>query len=74
MLRKRDVPPDAPNGWIPDSNDIFELPSGYKMFVVDVQPAFPARVSIRRKDGGFDGWRVTLSDRQPTMSSASQYE
>lgn len=74
MIRKRDVPPDAPDGWEPDGNDIFELAEGRKMFVMDVQPAFPARRSIRRPNGGFDGWRVSLTDRQPTVSAADQYE
>lgn len=73
-IRRRDIPPTAPDGWEPSGNDLFELAEGHKLFVRDVQAAFPARISIRRPNGGFDGWRVTLSDRQPTMSAASQYE
>lgn len=74
IIRKRDVPPDAPQGWEPSSNDLFELAEADKVFVMTVEPAYPAKMSIRRPSGGYDGWRITLSDRQPTMSAASQYE
>lgn len=74
IVRQRDIPPTAPDGWKPDGTDIFELANGDKLFVVDVQDALPKRVSIRNADGGFSGWRVTLSDKYPAMSAASQYE
>jgi|8_EtaG_2_1085327.scaffolds.fasta_scaffold00012_125 hypothetical protein len=74
MLRKRDVPAAAPVDWSPSSNDLFDLADGRKLFVVDVQPAYPKKISIRNPNGGFAGWRVTLSDRQPTLSAADQYE
>ena len=74
LIRKRDVPPDAPDGWSPDTNDLFELADDYQLFLQDVQPAYPRRVSIRSPRGGYDGWRVTLVDRKPNMAPASEYE
>lgn len=74
LIRKRDVPHNAPEGWSPNTNDLFELADGYTLFLQDVQPAYPRRVSVRTPRGGYDGWRVDLTDRTPTMSPASEYE
>ncbi len=74
LIRKRDVPPDAPDGWSPSTNDLFELTDGYSLYLQDVQPAYPKRVSIRNPRGGYDGWRITLTSRTPEMSPASKYE
>lgn len=72
QVRKRDVPPDVE--WTPSVNDLVELVGGDTLFIVDVQPALPRRPSIRFPDGGWDGWRLELTDREPTMRRATQYE
>jgi hypothetical protein len=72
LVRNRDVPPTVT--WTPGQNDIIELAGGQKLFVVNAQPAWPIRASIRRPDGGFAGWRLSLADGQPTLSAATQYE
>jgi hypothetical protein len=74
VIRNRDVPPTVEGGYRPATNDIVELVSGEKLFVMDAQPAFPRRRSIGSPDGGWDGWRLTLVDRQPTLSAATEYE
>lgn len=74
LIRNRDVPPSAPDDWRPITNDLVELASGAKLFIMDAQPAFPRKISIRTPDGGWDGWRLILTDRQSTMQAATQYE
>jgi hypothetical protein len=74
LIRKRDVPPNAPDGWSPTKNDLFELADGYKLFMSTVEPAYPRRISIGSPNGGFDGWRVVFTDQNPSMSPASEYE
>lgn len=72
IVIKRDVPRHIQ--WSPNTNDIVETVSGKNLFVVDVQPIFPTRRRLGNPDGGWDGYRLTLEDRQPTMSAATQYE
>lgn len=73
QIRKRDRPPVA-SDWVPDTNDLLELVGGRKLFIMDVQDAFPRKISIGNPDGGFDGYRLILTDREPTMRAAEQYE
>ncbi len=73
-MLKRNIPPSAPSGWEPTVNDLVELASGRKLFIDDIQPAFPRRISLSHPLGGFDGWRVFLVDMHPTMAAATEYE
>jgi hypothetical protein len=72
ILRRKDVPRDQ--SWTPSINDVIELPDGEKLFIVDVQNAFPKRRSLGRPNGGFGGWRLVLSDLTPTVNPATSYE
>jgi hypothetical protein len=72
LVRKRDIPPTVT--WVPGSDDLIELVGGDKLFVAKAEPAMPRRVSIRRPDGGWDGWRLALVDRQPVRQGAIEYE
>lgn len=74
VIRKRDIPPDAPTGWKPTTNDLVELVDGDHLFITDIQNAFPKRVSVRNPSGGWDGWRLMLTTRQPSMQAATQYD
>ena len=74
LLRNRDIPPEIGSDYEPKTNDLIELVVGDKLFVIDVQPAFQKRRSLGHPDGGWDGWRLVLTDRQPVMSAATQYE
>jgi hypothetical protein len=76
LVRHRDIP----NGvtWTPNTNDLIETVGvageTLSLFVMDIQPAFPKRISFANRSGGFSGWRLTLVDRDPTVSPATQYE
>lgn len=61
-------------GWTPTPYDLIEIPGYDKVFLIDIQPAFPIRRSIRSAGGGFDGWRMTLSSLDPRMVAATQYD
>jgi hypothetical protein len=71
-ILKRDRPPTAL--WVPQTNDLVELASGEKLFVMSAEPAFPRNRSVGSPDGGFDGWSVTLTDRSPALSGATRYD
>lgn len=73
LIRKRDIPPTAPTGWEPSSDDLFELASGEKLFVSSIEFAFPRRISTRTPNGGWDGFRVIANSTQPTTSAAAKY-
>jgi hypothetical protein len=60
--------------WTPKRYDLVEIPGGDKLFVLSVEPAYPALRSVRRSSGGFDGWRLMLSSLEPTQSAATQYD
>jgi hypothetical protein len=72
LVVNRDIPRNV--SWSPNTNDIVETVSGKNLFITDVQPIFPIRRRLGNPDGGWDGYTLTLEDRQPTMSAATQYE
>ena len=73
MILKSDRHYTAPD-WIPNTNDLFELAEGDKLFVKSVEPAFPRRISLGSPTGGFDGWRVNVKDSSPSIGASIQYE
>lgn len=61
-------------GWTPRINDLIELASGVKLFVADVQPAWPKDISLTSPSGGFYGWRLNLVSRSPEVNPATRYD
>lgn len=60
-------------GWTPQQGDIVEIAGYDKLFISEIQPAFPIRPSVRNPNGGFDGWRIPLTSSAPTMAAATSY-
>lgn len=56
--------------WTPTIGDILELADGDKLYVTDVQPAFPLQPSLGLPNGGHAGWRLMLSNNEPVRSPA----
>lgn len=72
-LWKRDLPVGF-DDYVPQSNDIWELAGGKKLFVVEAPPEGSLPRRIGRPSGGFAGWRVVLSDQNPVQRAAESYE
>jgi hypothetical protein len=78
LIRKVDVPAALRSTWQPSTNDLFIVPGvGSEtdgLMVTDVQPALPVRPSFANPSGGFEGWRVALVSRSPSIGvSAGGY-
>lgn len=71
LVLKRDA---VRRGWTPTDGDVVELADGDKLFVVDVQPAFPTTASLGNPNGGNGGWRIGLLSDTPRRSPAGEYE
>jgi hypothetical protein len=75
MVTKRDIARvPAADGWEPNAQDIVELVEGDRLFIFDVQPAFPERRRMNRPRGGFGGWRISVTDGNPSRRAADSYD
>ncbi len=63
----------ASKGWTPQADDLVEL-IGDKLFVRDIQPESAQSIRLGRPTGGWDEWRLNLSNSDPMQRAATQYE
>ena len=73
ILWKRDLARPGRTDYEPGSNDIIETATA-KLFVTGVEPIAQLRVGLGQRAGGFQGWRLTLSDRNPEQRAATSYD
>jgi hypothetical protein len=70
IFRTMDVP--AGSDWTPRFNDLIELADGQKLFIIDVQPAYPIKASKRNPSGGFAGYRLLLANQDPVLRPSTR--
>ena len=74
ILWKRDLLKPGKSDYEPGQNDIFEINGGGKLFVTGVEPTGHVAARLGNSAGGFQGWRITVSDRNPEQRAATTYD
>lgn len=75
LVRRIDIAASDEPTWEPAVGDVIELVEGEKLFVQDVQPEFPSPPRIcNPRYGGWQGWRLTLYNRDPQQAPATTYD
>ena len=72
ILWKKDLTGSA-IGYEPKKEDLWQMLNG-DLFVEDVQPTGALPIRLGRSKGGWAGWRITLTDRNPSQRAATSYD